>query len=405
MPRKEYTNGYAIFGTRYGSVDSEFIVPGETEPTKVPDGIAHFLEHKAFDMPDGSNVFDSFSKFGGNANAFTSFNMTAYLFSATESFEENLKILMDYVQKPYFTAESVQKEQGIIGQEIRMYDDNPGWRVFFNLLGCLYSSSPVRLDIAGTEESISHITPELLYKCYNTFYNLSNMTIFVTGDFDPEEILKVIEGGIISDKPFTEEIKRIYPAEPPELAKQYTEQQLSVAKPLFMMGFKDNDVGYGGRRLLKKIIKTKILTELLFSKSSPLYTRLYNDGLITSSFGAEYNSQVNYSFTSIEGESENPQKVYEIICEYINKLRRDGLSEADYERAKKVVWGRYIRSYSDIESYAHTYLSMLFADIDYLDYYEIYKEITFKSAEKRFYEHFDTEYFALSVISPTAAEQ
>ena len=164
IPKKDYSGSYAIFGTRYGSVDSEFVVPGESESITVPDGIAHYLEHKMFDQPDGSNVFDKFSKYGGNANAFTSFNITAYLFSATSNFEENLETLLDYVQSPYYTDETVAKEQGIIGQEIRMYDDNPGWKLFFNYINCLYKNHPVKKEIAGTIESISEITADYLYK-------------------------------------------------------------------------------------------------------------------------------------------------------------------------------------------------------------------------------------------------
>lgn len=400
MPRKGYTSSYAIFGTKYGSVDSEFVVPGEDSVTKVPDGIAHYLEHKMFDMPDGSNVFDSFSRYGANANAFTSFNMTAYLFSSTSNFCDNLKILMDYVQKPYFTKESVQKEQGIIGQEIRMYDDNAGWRVFFNLLGCLYQNNPVKIDIAGTIESISKIDNELLYKCYNTFYNLSNMTLFVTGDFEADKVLEVIEGSILKNEPFSEEIKRIYPDEPKEIASPYKEINLSVAMPMFVIGFKDNDVGYGGKKLLKKIIETDILIRILFSKSSPLYEKLYNDGLITQSFGAEYSPQIDYGYTAIEGESEDPKKVYEIIMDYIGELRKNGISKEDFQRAKKVVWGKYIRSYNDIEDFAHTFLTDSFMDINYLDYYEVYKDISFADVSKRFMEHFDREYSAMSVVSP-----
>lgn len=400
MPRKGYTSGYAIFGTKYGSVDSEFAVPGETEITKVPDGIAHYLEHKLFDQPDGSNVFDSFSKYGGNANAFTSFNMTAYLFSATQNFEENLKVLMDYVQKPYFTKESVQKEQGIIGQEINMYDDNPGWQVFFNMLGLLYRNNPVRLDIAGTVESISHIDEKLLYKCYNTFYNLSNMTLFVTGDFEAEEILKVIEESIIKNEPFDEEIKRIYPKEPKEVAAKLKEVELSVAMPMFMIGFKDNDIGYGGDKLLKKSIETDILLNMLFSKSSPLYERLYNEGLITPNFGCEFTPQRDYSYTAIEGESKEPKRVYELITEYIDKLREDGLSRDDFERAKKVIWGRYIRSYNSVEDFAHTFLTDSFLDMDYFNYYEVYKTVTYEDVCKRFMTHFDKEYSVLSIVNP-----
>ena len=397
MPRKGYSQNYAIFGTKYGSVDSEFIVPGEKKVTKVPDGIAHYLEHKMFDMPDGSNVFDKFAKYGGNANAFTSFNMTAYLFSATGHVYENLAVLLDYVQRPYFTAESVQKEQGIIGQEIRMYDDTPSWRVFFNLLGCLYKNNPVKLDIAGTIESIAKINEEYLYKCYNTFYNLSNMMLFVTGDLDVAKTVTVIEENILKSDPFNEEIKRIYPKEPTELAERYKEQKLSVAKPIFMIGFKDTDVGYSGKKLLKKIIEMNILTKMLFGKGSKIYKKLYDNGLINQSFGAEYNPQVDYGFTAIEGESENPQKVYDIIMEALSETK---LCSEDFERTKKEIWGDYIRSYNDIEDFAHAFMSMNFVGIDYFDYYSVYSEVTFEDVQKRFKEHFDSEKAALSVVKP-----
>ena len=397
MPRAGYKSSYAIFGTRYGSVDSKFIVPGEDKITQVPDGIAHYLEHKMFDQPDGTNVFDKFSRLGGNANAFTSFNMTAYLFSSTNHFFENLKTLLDYVQSPYFTEESVQKEQGIIGQEIKMYDDNAPWRVFFNLLGCLYQNHPVKLDIAGTVESISHIDHELLYKCYNTFYNLSNMAIFVTGDFDAEEALDVIESGIKRNEPFLEKIERIYPQEPAEIAKSYVEQSISVAQPLFMMGWKDTDVGYGGERLLKKEIEMDILCQMLFSKSTKLYNRLYSEGLINNSFSVEYNPQISYAFTAIEGESPNPKKGFEEILDELDKTE---LNREDFNRAKKVCWGDYIRSFNDIEGYAHTFLTECFVDVDYFDYANVFETVTFEDVKSRFKNHFIRQRAALSVINP-----
>lgn len=397
MPKKGYSQNYAIFGTKYGSVDSEFIVPGEKKITKVPDGIAHYLEHKMFDMPDGSNVFDKFAKYGGNANAFTSFNMTAYLFSATSYLYENLAVLLDYVQRPHFTEESVLKEQGIIGQEIKMYDDSPSWRVFFNLLGCLYQNNPVKLEIAGTVESIAKINSDYLYKCYNTFYNLSNMMLFVTGDLDVEKTVSVIKKNILKNDPFNEEIKRIYPKEPDALAKTYAEQKLSVAKPMFMIGFKDCDVGYSGKRLLKKIIEMNILLTMLFGKSSDIYTTLYESGLINQSFGAEFNPQIDYGFTAIDGESENPEKVYEII---MSKLDATKLDRDNFERIKKVIWGDYIRSYNDIEDYAHEFMSMNFLGIDYFDYYSVYSEISFEDVQNRFEEHFRKDRSALSVVKP-----
>lgn len=400
MPKEGYSGSYAIFGTKYGSVDSKFIVPGEKEVTEVPDGIAHYLEHKMFDQPDGSNVFDKFSRYGGNANAFTSFNITAYLFSATSNVEENLKALLDYVQSPYFTEESVQKEQGIIGQEIRMYDDSGDWKVFFNFIGCLYNDNPVKKEIAGTVESISKITADYLYKCYNTFYNLSNMAIVVTGNVDARKILEVIEGGIKKNEPFDEEIRRIYPEEKKEVCKKYAEQSLSVAMPLFMTGFKDNDTGYGGKKLLKKSIETEILLKMIFGKSSRLYKKLYDGGFITQNFSSEYEMQPDYAFSSISGESKEPQKVYDMIMEEIDRIGSEGLNEDDYNRIKKVIWGDYIRSYDDIEGYSVTYLQMQFKGIDYFDYYDVYKEVTFDDVKKRFKEHFVKENSALSVVKP-----
>lgn len=400
VPKKDYSKSYAIFGTRYGSVDSKFVVPGESELTEVPDGIAHYLEHKMFDQPDGSNVFDKFSKYGGNANAFTSFNMTAYLFSATSNIKENLATLLDYVQSPHFTDESVQKEQGIIGQEIRMYDDNGGWKVFFNLLNCLYKNHPVRTEIAGTVESISHITADYLYKCYNTFYNLSNMSIVIVGNVNPQEMLEVIENGIKKNEPFEEEIKKVYPDEPKEIAKSYAEQKLSVSIPMFMIGFKDTDTGYSGEKLLKKNIEITILLKMLFGKSSKIYQKLYEEGLINSNFAADYTMQPDYGFSSVEGESKNPKKVYEIIIEEIEKIHSIGLSKDDFERIKKVVWGRYIRSHNDVEDYATAFMQMLFMDIDYFNYYDVYKSVTFEDVVKRFEQHFRKENSALSVVNP-----
>lgn len=400
IPKKGYSKTYAIFGTRYGSVDSKFVVPGETEATEVPDGIAHYLEHKMFDQPDGSNVFDKFSKYGGDANAFTSFNMTAYLFSATSNIKENLETLMDYVQSPYFTEESVQKEQGIIGQEIRMYDDNGKWRLFFNFLACLYHKHPVKKDIAGTVESISRITPEYLYKCYNTFYNLSNMVIVVVGDIDPVKISEVIENSVKKNEPFSEEIKKLYPEEPDTIAKQYTEQSLSVAMPLFMTGFKDTDTGLNGKELLKKNIEMNILLKMLFGKSSALYKELYENGLINNSFAVEYTFQPDYAYSSIEGESSDPKAVYDAVIKATERVRNEGLSKADFERIKKVIWGEYIRSQNDVEDYAHTFLQMRLMGIDYFDFADAYNSVSFEDVKKRFDKHFVPERSALSVVNP-----
>lgn len=399
MPKKDYSKGYAIFGTRYGSVDSNFIIPGEMEAVHVPDGIAHYLEHKMFDQPDGTNAFDEFARLGANANAFTSFNMTAYLFSATSNFYESLAHLMKYVQSPHFTPESVEKEQGIIGQEIKMYDDNAGWKIFFNMLGLLYHEHPVKLEIAGTVESISHITSDLLYKCYNTFYNLSNMAIVVVADIDADKTLEVIENNILKSEP-KDKITHIYPKEPDTVAGQYAEAALSVSMPMFMMGFKDIDVGYGGDKLLKKNIMTSVLLEMIFGKSGELYNELYESGLINDGLSYEYTMQKDYAYSAVEAESKDPKKVYETILSHIYKLRETGLSKDSFERIKKAVWGDYIRSFDDVENYAHTFITCLFTDVDYTNYYDVYKSITFEDIKRRFEEHFVRERSVLSVINP-----
>ncbi len=404
IPKPEYSGTYAIFGTRYGSVDSEFVVPGESEPITVPDGIAHYLEHKMFDQPDGSNVFDKFSEYGGNANAFTSFNITAYLVSSTANFEENLSTLLDYVQSPYYTDETVEKEQGIIGQEIRMYDDNPGWKLFFNYINCLYNEHPVKKEIAGTVESISEITADYLYKCYNTFYNLSNMSLVITGKVDVESAARVICDSIKNSKPFNEPIKKIYPDEPKRVASQYVEKSMAIASPMFMMGFKDNDTDLKGDALLKKDIEMRILMRMLFAKGSDIYKKLYDEGLINSTFSLDYTFQPDYGFTSLDGESKDPKKVYETILSEIAKLRETGLDKDSYERSKKVIWGRYIRTHNDIEDLATTFMQYLFMGVDYFNYYDVYSAVTFEDIEKRFNEHFKDEYSALSVINPLEGE-
>ena len=400
IPKDEYSGTYAIFGTRYGSVDSEFVVPGESESITVPDGIAHYLEHKMFDQPDGSNVFDKFSQYGGNANAFTSFNITAYLVSSTSNFEENLATLLDYVQSPYYTDETVRKEQGIIGQEIRMYDDNPGWKLFFNYINCLYKNHPVKKEIAGTVESISEITADYLYKCYNTFYNLSNMSLVITGKVDVETAERVICDGIKNNEPFREPIKKIYPDEPKELSSQYVEKSMAVSSPMFMMGFKDNDTNLRGDELLKKEIEIRILMRMLFAKGSDIYKKLYDEGLINSTFSLDYTFQPDYGFTSLDGESKDPKKVYETILSEIGKLQKTGLDEDSYNRAKKVIWGRYIRTHNDIEDLATTFMQYLFMGVDYFNYYDVYQSVTFDDIKNRFKEHFRPEYSALSVINP-----
>lgn len=395
LPKPEHSKSYAAFATNYGSIDYRFIIPGEGDYTEIPDGVAHFLEHKLFEQPDGSNAFDSYSMTGASANAFTSFNSTVYLYSCTDRYYENLEILLDFVSNPYFTKENVDKEQGIIGQEIRMYDDDPGWRVFFNLLDCLYVNHPVKKDIAGTVESIGEIDKDLLYKCYNTFYNPTNMILFACGNVDCEKIEQLVNKYVTAN-PNTE-IKRFLPDEPKVINKKYKEQKLSISTPLFQIGFKDTDVGYGGTKLLRKEIITSILLEILLGEGSDLYNKLYTEGLINDSFDADFEAEISYGFSSFSGESTDPDKVLDTILQAFSNME---FNEEEFERAKKVELARYLRMWNSVEGVSNTMVSDLFKGINIFEYSDIVKDITLDDVKLRFKEHFDEKNCAMSVIKP-----
>lgn len=403
IPKKGFSKYYAIYGTRYGSIDREFAALGENEKTTLPDGVAHFLEHKLFEMPDGSNAFDSFSQTGGNSNAFTSFDITAYLFSCTEKFYENLDILLDFVNKPYFTDENVAKEQGIIGQEIKMYDDDPSWRVFFNMLTAMYHKNPVKRDIAGSVESISHITPDLLYKCVKTFYNPSNMYLVLVGDIDESKIEKYIDKSI----PQTREsgtVVRYKETEPPQIFKERISQSLSVSKPMFCIGFKEKETGVCGFELLKKDIATEILLELMFGKSGENFMKMYESGIIDASFSYETELEEGYGFTSFSGETKDPENVYAKIKEYIEKAKADGFSPEDIIRIKKAILSDEIRMYNSVENIGNTYVKALMKGINPFDAAKAIDEIDNDYLMARLNEHFDTKNCVLSVVNPAEAK-
>ena len=392
MPKKGYDKCHAMFATRYGSLESRFEKGGEI--IDIPDGTAHFLEHKLFEEEDG-NVFDKFALLGASANAFTNFTTTAYHFSATSNFFESLEVLVKFVQNPYFTKESVDKEQGIIGQEIKMYDDDPNWQVYFNVLGCLYQKCYVKYDIAGTVESIAQIDKDILYDIYSVFYHPSNMVLFIAGDVELEDVNKCIEGCLKKAEPLDAPVKRLYPKEPCEIASGYVHKKLEVAMPLFALGFKDTQTDLAGKELLKKEIETKILLEMLFSRSSKMYKTLYEKGLINESFDADYDCHSEYAFVCISGESERPCKVRDIIWDM---LRNEPLEEADYERARRVVWGNYVRTYNSVESIGYSFVLRLLSGINYFDFKEVYEQISFEDIKLRKEKNLDPSKSALSVV-------
>lgn len=403
VPKKGFCKSYAIYGTEYGSIDSEFIALGETKKTVLPDGVAHFLEHKLFEMPDGTNAFDRFAQIGGNSNAFTGFNITAYLFSCTDSFYENLDALLEFVNTPYFTDENVAKEQGIIAQEIKMYDDDPQWRVFFNMLSAMFNENPVKKDIAGTVESISRITPELLYKCTDTFYNPSNMFLVLVGDIDETQIEKYADK-YIKDKKENVQIERFSVKESKNRCQEFISQKLSVSTPMFSIGFKESETGVEGYELLKKEIATEIILEILFGKSSKNFIEMYEKGLIDASFGVETELEKEYGFTSLGGESKEPKTVYNEVKKYIDFAIENGFSDDEIIRIKKAILSDEIRMYNSVESIGNTYIKSLMKGINPLDYTKAIDEIDKEYLQKRLKEHFDTNNSVLSVIYPLESE-
>lgn len=394
-PMKGYSSSYALFGTKLGSIDTVFKTSEDTDYTVVPEGVAHFLEHKLFESEDG-DAFSLFAKTGASANAFTSFERTCYLFSATDKFEESLKSLLTFVQSPYFTQQTVEKEQGIIGQEIRMYEDNPGWRVFFNLLGALYIENPVRIDIAGTVDSIAKIDAELLYKCYHTFYNLNNMVLAVAGSFDVESAVRVIEENL---KPSEKvEVQQQIPEEPDEIATNRTVQALSVSIPLFEIGFKEKV--REGFDQLKAQIGFQILLDVLAGEASPLYRKMYDAGLINQSFGFEVFCGRGYFANLFEGESEQPDEVYRMIVEEIARLKKEGIPEEEFIRSKKSLYGQLVRGFNNVENVANSLVNCYFGNVDIYDGLKAVEQIDLDWLTDLLQNSLREDRGALSIIEP-----
>ena len=395
-PKPGYQSGYAVFATRYGSIDTAFEQDGVK--TEVPAGIAHYLEHKLFENED-CDAFERYAKTGASANAYTSFDRTAYLFSCTGRLEESLEILLDFVQSPYFTEETVKKEQGIIGQEIRMCEDSPSRRVLFNLLKALYHRHPVNIDIAGTVESIADITPELLYGCYRQFYNLRNMALCVAGNVTPEQVLTVADRALKPAPPFT--LERTPVDEPEAAVQERVEAVMPVSAPLFYLGFKE---AAGGRvRTPEELAAADVLLELLTGKASPLYARLMKQGLINTSFGAEFFEGPGYAAWLFGGESRDPDAAADAIRAEIDRLRREGVPPGDFIAARNAVYGRIVASLNDVENCGDSLVSDHFYSREPFSLIDAAATLGVQSVETMLRDGLKPAASALSVIRPSAS--
>ena len=395
-PKKDYNSKYAIFGTRYGSVNNSFSMDGG-EVINVPEGIAHYLEHKLFESEDG-DAFLRYAKTGANANAYTSFDKTCYLFGCTDKFYESLEILLDFVQSPYFTKETVEKEQGIIGQEIRMYDDSPEWCVMFNMLKNMYHNHPVKIDIAGTVESIAEITPEYLYSCYNTFYNLNNMVLCVAGDLEVEDVIKT------ADKMLKKCEKHIidnkFEDEPYEVVSDYVEQKFEVNTTIFNLGFKDK----AHKVTQKELAEIEILMSIISSPASKLYKILDEAKLINQTFDDEYFAGPGYNGVIFNGESSDPKEVERIIKQHIDELKKNGIDEEDFEIAKREVYGDAVASLNSVDNICNTLADFHFNNIDLFGLIDDIANTTLEEVNSRLKVMLDTNNTTLSVVCPKEKE-
>ncbi|MBB6735490.1 EF-P 5-aminopentanol modification-associated protein YfmH [Cohnella zeiphila] len=397
LPKPGFTKTYATFTTRYGSVDNRFRAAGHEE-RRVPDGIAHFLEHKMFEEPEG-DVFARFASQGASANAFTSFDRTVYLFSATGAVEANVDTLLDFVQNPYFTDENVEKEKGIIVQEINMYRDNADWRVYFGLIEALYRNHPVHIDIAGTPDSVRSITKEMLYDCYRTFYHPSNMTLFIVGGVDADAMLERIKANQ-ARKTFEPAgpIERFFPEESAEVRTPRKEATLPVSLPKCIFGYKEEPGPQSGDAAIRRELTTKLMLDALLGASSPLYQELYDDNLISDSFGHEYNTGPGYAFSAIGGDTRDPDALLAKVGQAFAQAAERGIEEAVFERTRRKRIGAYLRMLNSPEAIAGEYTRYYLKGGDLFKVVELYESMTVGEINERLREHADPSRLAVSIV-------
>lgn len=397
-PMPQFSSVYALFGTRYGSIDN-IITDEYDNEVEVPEGIAHYLEHKMFEKENG-DISAQFSAIGAVSNAYTSFECTSYLFSTTEQADEALKLLIHLVQTPYFTEETVKKERGIIDQEIRMYEDDPNWRVFFHMLDNLYHSHPVRLDVAGTSSSIAKITPDLLYRCYNTYYNPSNMVLAVAGKMDPNYLSEIIDQTARCDlKPKMP--RRIYINEPDTIVRALSEEKLAVSSTLFHIGFKEKPVAECNE--FKTQLYYMLLNELIAGKSSALYQRLYEEKAINTSFGTDVFVGRGFAVNIFSGEASNPQYVAQEILSAVDSLQKNGILNSDFLRVVKALYGQSVMMFGDVEQTANALFGAHLSGQTLFDTFHLLKNVKKEDLERLLNTSYRKGNMTISIISPSGS--
>ncbi len=401
--KKKLSTVYAMYGTRYGSVDSTFYLDGKAHT--VPDGIAHFLEHKLFANEDGSDSFERFSEYGADANAYTSVNRTVYLFSCTDRFGDSLRELLCFVNHPHFTEHNVAQERDIIAQEIGMYEDSPAEACYYGMLEGLYHTHSVRRNICGTLASIGQITPDLLYDCYHTFYRPDNMALVVCGDVSTEEILTIADECLPTDLPPTVALRQDEAqAEPPHVLQSRVKKHMQVSKPLFNIGFKDTDIPKDPTARQKKDACMAILNELIFCRAGQLYNELFESGLISPELTYGYTVTDTFAFNAIAGEADEPEAVLHRITAYIEELRSRPFLTEDFVRAKRVMYAEFVKEFDSAEGIASNLLGAVFDGYELFSYLDVLDSVTVQDVAEAFTHCFAPETLTLSVVYPIAEE-
>lgn len=399
IEKKGFDKKYASISTNFGSNDLYFY-DKDGNKVELSHGIAHFLEHKMFEQPDGSDAFSKFAEYGASANAFTNFHITSYLFATTNDFYPSLEHLLSYVGQPHFTDENVKKEQGIIEQEIKMYDDNPDIKVHLNTLKAMYVNHPNSIDIIGSVESINKITKEELYKCYETFYAPSNLVLTIVGDLDWEKILKVVKNANLKDYMEGKAVERIEVDEPNRIRQKMIVEEMSVSIPIFSIGYKDKSNTLSTDEMLKRSIATDIIQTVIFGKGSALGEYLKENELIFEPLSFGYTTRKNYGYSLILGESREIEKVIELIKGEIKKFKEQKISISDFERVKKSSLGEIVRISDSIEGLANLFATVFFEDTTPMQLYETIKNMTLEYVNKRLDEFFDEDMSVLSLVKP-----
>ena len=375
IPKKGYVQKQAMLCVNFGSADEHFSSGGRE--TVLPDGTAHFMEHKMFESESG-NIFSRFSNLGGSLNAYTNYDSTCFYFSCTENFDKNLRLLLECVDSPFFTDENVEKEKPIITQEISMYDDDPFWRVFINLMECLFVALPFKKNIAGSAGSIKAIDKNMLYSCYNIFYTPGNMALVCVGDLEPEAVFAAADG--FFRRKAAAEVRRIYPDEPSGLNSSSSIINIPVSMPVFSVGFKD---GLGGLDICERIALSKIIVDIIAGESSPLFQKLLNSGLIDGGFSSGYLANRLMGVSIFSGRSCSPEKVAELLNNEIQGIKTNGIDPRRFELIKRKHTGGFIRGFNSVDSAANAMANCFACESDVIGAFSAYETASLLRAEDR----------------------